>query len=357
MTVVGYQGNKVSEQEPATPLPTPVAKPRRAATVTTSASQGGKKPSPVLMVSLVLIGVLVGGAAGIQAMRLRNQARKALVSVNGIVINQDELFPRLERAAGKQGMTKMIQETLQLQYAKSKGVVPTQAQIESRYAEFAKRPNFEVNNAARNIYPEDVKQQLRIVIAKEGVLSKGLTATDAEVKSFYQKNVKPKNTNALFYEPESIRMAVIVTPTQEQARVALRELDKGIPFGTVARNHSKDPSAVSGGYLNPVKRGRTPSSRIPGMEDAIFGLKIGQRLGPRQFAGTWWIIECVDKTAAVTQPFETVKEECRRQVLFAKGKALRGKQVDEEFNSFTEKASIKAFHDFYKPVVETGSGK
>jgi parvulin-like peptidyl-prolyl isomerase len=95
------------------------------------------------------------------------------------------------------------------------------------------------------------------------VLTKGITATDAEVKAFYKKNSDPSNKQAVFYTPETIQMAVIVTPTEAEARAALRDLDSGIPFTTVAQNRSKDPSKVSGGMLNPVPRGRTKSSEIP----------------------------------------------------------------------------------------------
>jgi hypothetical protein len=47
-----------------------------------------------------------------------------------------------------------------------------------------------------------------------------------------------------------------------------------------------------------------------------------------------------------------VKEECRREVLAAKGRNARGKQIDEEFKAFTEKADLKAFYEFYRPIVD-----
>jgi hypothetical protein len=123
-------------------------------------AKSGKQFSPKLAILLSLVTLLIGLAIGVQAMRLRAQARKALVSVNGVVVNQDELFPRLERAAGRQVMTKVLQEELQFQYAKSKGVVPTGAEVEARYKELTKQPDFEARNLARGVFPEDVRQQL-----------------------------------------------------------------------------------------------------------------------------------------------------------------------------------------------------
>src|SRR4051812_15461984 len=115
-----------NETAGSTGAPKAPAKVRRAgvsAAMTPGGAGARKQLSLKLAILLAFVTLLIGLAIGVQAMRLRAQARKALVSVNGVVMNQDDFFIRMERAAGRQVMTQVVQEQLQFQFAKSKGVV------------------------------------------------------------------------------------------------------------------------------------------------------------------------------------------------------------------------------------------
>ena len=65
--------------------------------------------------------------------------------------------------------------------------------------------------------------------------------------------------------------------------------------------------------------GRSPAARVPGFEPALFALSPGQQLGPQNFGGVWWIALCLDKSPAVTLPFERVRDDCRNAVRLEKG--------------------------------------
>ena len=101
-----------------------------------------------------------------------------------------------------------------------------------------------------------------------------------------------------------------------------------------------------------IVRGRNNLGKINGLEDAIFDLKIGSDLGPRQFAGAWFIIKCLDRQSARTLPFDQVKEECRAGAMLVKGLPVNGKKMEGEFQQFQKDSLCQAFWPAYKEVVK-----
>lgn len=67
------------------------------------------------------------------------------------------------------------------------------------------------------------------------------------------------------------------TRTKEEARAlaeaALRELEGGAPFASVAAKYSEDATAQAGGALGTI----APGQLVPAFEDAAFALAVGQR--------------------------------------------------------------------------------
>jgi peptidyl-prolyl cis-trans isomerase SurA len=115
---------------------------------------------------------------------------------------------------------------------------------------------------------EDMRNELRKQITIEKLVNKEITSkisvTDAEIKTFYDKNKETFNL------PESYHIAhILVTPvadpdlpnkegdakTPEEAKQKaarlLKDIQSGKDFGTVAKESSEDPSSgPAGGDLN-----------------------------------------------------------------------------------------------------------
>ncbi len=291
--------------------------------------------------------------AGVFFTRQHYKAVETVASVNGTEITKGEFYRRLEMAAGVEVLRGMAGEQLTLEYARKKGVMPTEAEVQARFDQESAKPDFDQALAQRRQTPEDFKQALRVSMAQAKALGKGIAVSDAEARKFYEANISRANPLARYYTPEQVEIAVVVTQTEARSNKALADLRQDLPFSTVAKNYSQDASKDNGGVLPPVLRGRTASRKIPGLEQALFGMKIGEQIGPRKFAGVWWIIRCLDKKPEVTQPFEKVREECRTGAMLMKGIPANAKSVETDFQKFQREANIQAFWPQYHDALRT----
>ncbi|HZP80906.1 MAG TPA: peptidyl-prolyl cis-trans isomerase [Chthonomonadaceae bacterium] len=303
-------------------------------------------------VGVGLLLALAGYGVGAFITHRRDQASAVIVTVNGTPITQEAFFHRLEIAAGTSVMSQMVAEELKLQFAQKMGVFPTEAEVEARYAEGSKKPDFAENLKKSHQTLEDVKHSLRVYLAEQNVLAKGVTVNDDDIRAFYTAQSDRRNPNARYYRPEAVQIAAIVTATEAEARKALSELARSVPFAQVARAYSKDRSAANGGLLPPVLRGRVDPKKFPGLEQRLFQMKVGEQIDLVKIAGAYWIIRCVGKQAEATVPFEQVKEECRTGALLSKGMAANGKTVQEQYAAFQKEADIKALWPQYQEAVE-----
>lgn len=337
------QVEQSNEKQPVTSSPR-----RRAAPVSTTSKGRGFRFSTLIAVVLALI---VGLGAGALIMRHRYRSQDVVVSVNGAIIDKNSFYHRLEGAAGAQVLRQMVGEQLQLDFAKQQGVAPTDADVDAKYAEANADPIVAKALKSSGKSPDEIKRAIRIQLAKSNVVTKGITVTDAEVQKYYDANIDKRNSGASYYTPEKTTIQVIVTTTQAEASKAQDDLRKGIPFGTVAKTYSRDKSKANGGILPTIQRGRSNVSRLAAMENAIFAMKIGDQIGPREFVKAWWIIKCLEKQPESTQPFDKVKTECRTGALMMKGLPLNGKKVQDDFAAYQKDAKVQAFWRQYESAV------
>jgi parvulin-like peptidyl-prolyl isomerase len=288
--------------------------------------------------------LILSFAAGFGAAAYHYRADKLAVAVNGKGIPQSEYVHDLEIQAGMRGLDQIINNELNLQFATKKGLAPTAAQVNARVDEIRKRPDYAGYLRMTRQTLDDVKKSVRYQLAGEAITTQGVTVSDDELRAYYNANTNKKNPKSAFFNPETVRVRVIVVPKLEIAQKALREVKMGISFETVARHYSKDTSAPNGGLLPPIGYGRTPLKHVPGMETFLFGLRPGEVLGPQQFMGAWFIAKCEAHTQAYTATFDSVKELCRKAIIRAKGITDNGAKNSEEFNDFRKKSNIVVLH-------------
>jgi foldase protein PrsA len=327
--------------------------PARKAVPAQQAAQTGRRSVNWRLMVLLLAVLVVGAAIGALLARQRYKAKEqeVIAAVNGVTIRKDNFYRRLELASGQRVIQQMVREELQLQYARKLGVTPTAAEIAQKYDEARKQPNFEQKLMESGLTADEYKRNIGVALAQAKAVNRGVSVSDAEVRRFYNANCDPKNPNARYYKPEMVQPQAIVTETEDEARRAILDLNRDLVFSTVAKTYSKDVSKENGGMLPAVYRGRSNLDKVPGMEQALFAMKVGETLGPKRFANAWWIIRCLDKKAAHTQPFDEVKEECRLGALLAKGLPVNGAKVQSDFQEFARKSNLQAFWGQYKSAI------
>jgi len=297
------------------------------------------------------LALLAGFGGGVGVMRHRHEGQKVIAAVNGTPITQDQLFLRLQSAAGQPVMHKMVEEELQLQFAAKKGLPPTDAQVEARYQAIRKDPRFMPALVASGLSLDDYKRSLRVKLALANVLTDKISVSDAEVQDFYKAQSDPNNPQAQFYRPATMTFRVIATPNQKSALSALRDLNANSPFELVASEYSIDPSKSIGGLLSPLQRGRSPLSQNAPLEASLFGMKVGQIQGPVLFNKGWWIFRCEDKSLGQALPFSSIKDEAVLGAKIVKGTKTNGPGVEKDFQDFERSSSLQAFWVQYQRAV------
>ena len=310
-----------------------------------------KKLPKVPLWLLAAVMFIAGLGIGVLVMRHRTKSAAIIVSVNGDTITRDDLFNQMQDAAGAATMHRLVQNTLQLQFAAKKGLAPTDADVDREYAKMMQRPNFAQSLAQSGIPDYDFKYNLKVQLAETNVITQGVTATDAEARQYYQAQSSPSNPKAQFYQPAEVSLRVIATATQAQAKQALADLNAQSPFELVATTYSTDDSKSNGGLLAPLALGRSPLHTDPALESAIFSMKVGSQIGPVFFAKKWWIFRCQDKAAAVTIPYAQVQDQCLTGAKLVKGTILNSRRIQQEFTDFQHTSNLQAFWPQYQKVI------
>jgi peptidyl-prolyl cis-trans isomerase D len=101
-----------------------------------------------------------------------------------------------------------------------------------------------------------------------------------------------------------------IAATEKKAREVLAEVKAGKDFAELARNHSEDSSAPSGGDIGWIVRGQT----VKEFEDSAFNMRPGQVSDLIKTTYGLHIVKVFDKQAAHLQTFEEVRNQIREHL-------------------------------------------
>ncbi len=154
------------------------------------------------------------------------------------------------------------------------------------------------------------------LLVDQAKLEQSMPLTDAELRAYYTEHQQE------YSQPEQVRARHILVETEPQAQAALQRLRAGEDFAKVAKELSTDKgSGANGGDLGWFGRGRM----VPPFEQAAFGAKIGEVVGPVKSDFGYHLIEVQERRAAVTSSFEEVKPAVKMRLAAERG----GTQAEE----------------------------
>lgn len=298
-----------------------------------------------LTIATVVVLMLLSAVTGALLMRYRHRRYLvgALVAVNGVVIRRDQFFDEMVARHGMATLNLLVERELRRQFIRAHGAEASDMEVEQRYRLEAKMPEFHRVLASYNITELDYRASLKRVLSEINLFTQGVEVTPAEVREFYRRNVSPNNLRSLFYSPPRVSLAVIVTPDPASAKAAAAALKAGTPFGDVAARYSVHDSATRGGLVEPFYLGRSYVALSTGMDAIARDLQEGQQVGPVQIGRMWWIARCLQRTPAVTRPFEEVKETAEILARLSKGILKNKARLDAEYEKFRSGANIQRF--------------
>ncbi len=310
-------------------------------------SSGPIGPTPLAIIAIIAVALVSGF---VWASRRSDD----VATVDLLPVSNEEFQHRLELVAGPKVLQQIVNEDMDLGFAKKLGVYPSDVDVQKQLDSMKKQPDFGEQLKKSRETEKDLRREITVKLAQQAVITKGVTISDAEVKAYYDLNVSPDNPKARFHTPEAVQVAVIVTPVEDDSKTAFHQLARGAAFADVAKAYSRDPSANNGGLLPAIAKGKLDARKFPGLEQILFDMKVGDQIDPRKINGLWWIIRCVGRTHEQTVPFDKVRDECLLGAKLDKGLRTNGRTIQQELQDYKSTNPVQISRPEYKSLVGTG---
>ncbi len=272
----------------------------------------------------------------------------------------------MNQPTGQAVMQQMVQGLLFEGLAQDQGVAPTDAEIDAQYnniklvQEIRNVKPFDQVLADNGLTPEIVKEtQIKPALAPVKLLTKGVTISDADIKTYYDanKNKSVTDTPGGFTKPERVHIKKIAVATQaEAASIAAdiksgkttfdkevgKSLDKSTPDGDFPTWIAIDPAAPGSEVLTKplaatAEGGLTTPIPIPGPA------------GP-----TFWLVQVVKKEKKEVMPLDQVKDLVRAILLQQKAQANTEGQtaLQQQLRDFQTAATVKIAGPQYAALAQ-----
>ncbi len=288
---------------------------------------------PIIKIIMVLTLILVSALA--MAADKKAPADKAAV-VNGVVITKGEFERELDffvKRASQRGqqvpesqmptmksnvLESLIDRELLFQESQKKGIQIKAESVTEQLTIVKKRFSDEAefkkvlaeNNLTESKLKTDIKREMAIQQVIEKEVYERVQITDAETKSFYDKNPQQ------FQQPERVKASHILikvdaaaTDAQKsEARKKIQEVQKkaqeGEDFAALAKTYSEGPSGPRGGDLGYFRRGQM----VKPFEEAAFSMKTNEVSDIVETKFGYHLIKVGDKQPAQKISYDEVKD-------------------------------------------------
>jgi parvulin-like peptidyl-prolyl isomerase len=196
------------------------------------------------------------------------------------------------------------------------------------------------NNITEEQLREDLRENLPVQKVQERVAGNA-EPSDAEIQKYYEKNKEAQFTTP---EQRCVRHILFNKDQKQKAEDVKKQLEDGANFAKLAKKYSQDPgSAQKGGDLGCLGKGET----VPDFEEAAFGAKQGEIVGPVKTQFGYHVLEVTDVKPKQTRPLSEVKSQITAQLSSQKQSEEFSKWLDEQ----KKKRDVKYLKG-YKPATQ-----
>ena len=242
---------------------------------------------------------------------------------------RDEVYHRI--------LSRMIDNRLQIQEARREKVEVTDDELRERVDDFVARNGGNREKVGEQLQAqgftwEQIRRELRESLLAQKIrsrrVSRRATITEAEVDAYVNEN-RPKLEQGLKYHSRHI--AVLAQPpdssaawerAQAEIQAIQARLREGADFAEVAREHSKDGSAASGGDLGWL----TPGELQPAFEEPILKLRKGEMTAPIKSDAGYHLFRLEDREELTAEMLSQLRQQARD--------LLAQKKVQERFQEW-----------------------
>lgn len=234
--------------------------------------------------------------------------------------NNAEAMNALKEQQGKV-LDNQITAVLFLQKAKELKVEPSDKelnkQITAKYNQAKKSYKTDAAWKAAlkqvDLTDADFKEEIRQGVIVESVMKyiyKGVSVSDSDVKSYYDKNQSQYTE-----QPNKINVSHILVKTEDEAKKVETRLKNGEDFAAVAKSVSIDPGSKDKGGSLGAEIPENSTQYDPTFLAASFKLSDGQVSDPVHTQFGWHVIKCIKKTTYPVKAFDKVKAEVKDKLM------------------------------------------
>jgi parvulin-like peptidyl-prolyl isomerase len=288
---------------------------------------------------LILLSLLLAHLLSVAAWADDSASVSRAATVNGVVISTQEFtreFERIQRQKGagatnadeaalallkREALENLIIRELLYQQSVKQNIAVDAAVVEREMqqakAKFASPGQFAENLQRIGMTETTVREQVARGLAIRALIDRSvsaeLTASEAEINSYYQDH------KDAFTKPTQIRLShILITPDTSWPRYNKKEASalliqlrnkilSGADFAALAKEHSHCLSKAKGGDIGWFAAG----DLTPEMHEAVVRLKAGEVSEIVEDKFGLHLIKLVERTPGVTQPIEEVREKIR----------------------------------------------
>jgi peptidyl-prolyl cis-trans isomerase C len=179
------------------------------------------------------------------------------------------------------------------------------------------------NNITEDQLREDIRENLPVQEVQERVTGDA-EPSDKEIQNYYEKNKEAQFTTP---EQRCVRHILFNKDQKEKAEEVKQKLENGGDFAKLAKEYSQDPgSAEKGGDLGCLGKGET----VPEFEQAAFGAKQGEIVGPVKTEFGYHILKVTDVKAEQARSLKEVESQIRSQLATEKQSEAFNKWIEEQ---------------------------
>jgi peptidyl-prolyl cis-trans isomerase C len=179
------------------------------------------------------------------------------------------------------------------------------------------------NNITEEQLREDIRENLPVQEVQERVTGEA-EPSDKEIQNYYEKNKEAQFTTP---EQRCVRHILFNKDQKEKAEDVKKQLENGGDFAKLAKENSQDPgSAKNGGDLGCLGKGET----VPEFEQAAFGAKQGEIVGPVKTEFGYHILKVTDVKPEQTRSLQEVESQIRSQLATEKQSEAFNKWIEEQ---------------------------
>lgn len=227
--------------------------------------------------------------------------------------NGETANARVAQSLGFQALQDLVRQRVIVQLAKDMKVEPTEKQVTDEVEFQRKRDgNFVKNLMEQGLTLDQIKESLKVDLAREALLTRGITITTDEVEKYIKDNPRQ------FEEPELVDALWIFVRDERGRRDVDRALVGGDGFNTVAIRFSQAPGVKEQGGRFPQRVVEAIPSRE--VQQILRQTPEGKETDWIRLQDGWAKFKVEDKTAAKKMEITDVDRQwIKRQLAVRQG--------------------------------------